>query len=142
MDSILWYQHADLNVGDVICYNGVRVENQIRMKQYFDTIKVKADEVVRKPSPWCGKVSGVFFMKGYLTSHDEKGRIMSFMYMTKDKNYREACKNELNAAGLLMSNETEDCLNNTKKHTWKFYVTFLCIALIFVVIVTLATNSN
>lgn len=143
MNSILWYQHADLNVGDVIYYNGSRVEDKALGMQYFDQIKKRADIVIKKQKPWCGKVSGYFFMKGYLNSRDERDRIMTFLYVTDEKNYREACIKELNAAGLQMADETKECLNKPSKKSLKIYA--LCIviaALLSAIIISVANNNN
>ena len=80
--GILWYQPASLSEQDVIIHNGERVEDALKCAEYFGLIKQQADYVLKKNSPWCGKVRNFFFMKGNLDAKDELGRTMSFMYIT------------------------------------------------------------
>lgn len=146
MKSILWYQHSDMSVGDVIFLNGERITDKGLEIKNFNTIKSRADKVIKKSAPWCGMVSGLFFMKGFLTTRDEQNRIMVFLYVTDNPNYKEACFEELKAAGLEMSEESKSCFNKPLGKSHKLYlgllVTIAIIACVLVAICTSNTSTN
>lgn len=140
--SILWYQHEDSSIGDVIFCNGERVLDKNEEILNFDTIKSKADKVIKKHLPWCGNVSGYFFMKGFLQSKDDKQRRMCFMYVTDLKDYESACREELKAAGLTMSEDSEQCLKKKQLPSWLILTGLVLIVLAIIGIVTYLNNSN
>ena len=131
--SILWYQPARLSEQDVIIHNGERVEDALKCAAYFGLIKQQADFVLKKNSPWCGKVRNFFFMKGNLDAKDELGRTMSFMYITDLPNPKEALKHDLERAGLGLASSSENCLNRNSQ------LTTSQIALISIAILTIVT---
>lgn len=143
MKSILWYQHSDTSVGDVIFLNGEKVTDKRLEILNFNTIKKRADKVIKKSAPWCGMVSGLFFMKGFLTTRDEQNRRMVFLYVTDKPNYKEACFEELEAAGLEMSEESKSCINKPLDKSYKLYLGFLvAIAIIACVLAAICTSNT
>lgn len=111
---ILWYQHQDPNADDVIYLNGERVVTTNEMQDSFSQLRAFANRAIDKPTPWCGNIKGYFFVKGYLKSKDNVGRIMSFLYLTDGKDCVSSCIEDLAIAGLEMSIETEKCLYGKK----------------------------
>ncbi len=130
--SILWYQPASLSEQDVIIHNGERVEDALKCAEHFGLIKQQADYVLKKNSPWCGKVRNFFFMKGNLDAKDELGRTMSFMYITDLPNPKEALKHDLERAGLGLASSSENCLNRTSRLA-TFQIALISIAILIIV---------
>ena len=104
---ILWYQPARLSEQDVIIHNGERVEDALKCAAYFGLIKQQADFVLKKNSPWCGKVRNFFFMKGNLDDKDERG-------------------------GLGLASSSEKCLNRNSRLT-TFQIALISIAILTIV---------
>ena len=130
--SILWYQPASLSEQDVIIHNGERVEDALKCAEHFGLIKQQADYVLKKDSPWCGKVRNFFFMKGNLDAKDELGRTMSFMYITDLPNPKEALKHDLERAGLGLASSSENCLNRPSRLA-TFQIALISIAILIIV---------
>ena len=130
--SILWYQPERMDDQDVIIYNGERVEDALKCAEHFGLIKQQADYVLKKNSPWCGKVRNFFFMKGNLDAKDELGRTMSFMYITDLPNPKEALKHDLELAGLGLASSSENCLNRNSRLT-TFQIALISIAILTIV---------
>lgn len=131
--SILWYQPERLNEQDVIIHNGERVEDALKCVEHFSLIKQEADFVLKKESPWCGKVHNFFFMKGSLDAKDELGRTLSFMYITDLPNPKEALQSDLERNCLRLTSSSENCLNRESR------LTIFQIALISIAILTIVT---
>ena len=137
--SILWYQSEDSSVGDIIFCNGVRANNINDETINFEIIKSTADKVIKKDMPWCGKVKGYFFLKGFLKSIDDHGRKMCFMYVTDNKNYELACQGELKAAGIVMDEITEQCIKKKDHPSWAILI---IIALIVMAVLSVIVYQN
>lgn len=140
--SILWYQHEDSSIGDVIYCNGKRIVDQKEAIVNFDIIKSKADKVIKKQEPWCGKVGGHFFMKGFLQSKDDHQRKMCFMYVTDDKDYECAIQDALKAAGLTMSEDSEQCLKKSQVPSWQIVVVVGLIILTIIAAIVYLNRSS
>lgn len=124
--SLLWYQHQDPKQDDVMFLNGKMLTKQCDIQENFSIISFVANKAIEKPTPWCGRINNLFFLKGFLNSNDNLGRMMSFIYITDNKDYRASCITELRAAGLAMSKETENCLSEKYiRYRCKKYLTYI-----------------
>lgn len=145
--SLLWYQHQDPKQDDVMFLNGKMLTKQCDIQENFRIISLVTNKAIEKPTPWCGRINNLFLLKGFLNSNDNIGRIMSFLYITDNMDYRSSCITELHAAGLAMSKETENCLydkyikdRRMKYLTYIIYI--LGILIIFAYLCTFFTCSK
>ncbi|MCQ2114259.1 MAG: hypothetical protein MJY52_04260 [Bacteroidaceae bacterium] len=129
-NSLLWYQPKRLSEKDVITCNGVIIKDTIEYREIFDQIKKAADQALWNKEPWCGKVGDKFFFKGHLNERDELGRILSFMFLTDDSNYKSALDKELKTIGYELDENSTLCLQGKKvrkKHSYKKLILLLLI---------------
>lgn len=138
--SILWYQHPDANSDDVMFLNGKKMEQKPDERRNFQIVSSLANMVIRKATPWCGKVNGHFFMKGYLDLYDKSGRQMCFLYATDSNDILSALHAELAAAGVSLTKETKLCLSryNHKNRVgiWTIAIVAAIVALMVLAIVS------
>ena len=108
--NVLWYQPAELREHDVILVNGEKVPSGSEYDRYFDELKIASDEVIHHKTPWCGYVSGVFFVKGYFDKTDEHGRPLVFMFISNMQDGRVELLTTIEKLGFKLTPETSQCL--------------------------------
>lgn len=145
--SILWYQHQDPKQDDVMFFNGKKLTKQSDIQENFNIISVLTNKAIEKPTPWCGRINNLFLLKGFLNSNDNIGRVMSFIYVTDNKDYNSSCKKELYAAGIAMSDDTENCLfhrfrRDRRNKYLKNLIYSACILIIFTYLFILFTCAK
>ncbi len=105
--SILWYQPEKLNEPDVVVFNGKRLPEGDECSARFDQLYEISSKAIKHRTPWCGKVEGYYFVKGYFDARDEKGRLLPFMFISSaGRDGKIALDRELNALGYRMTADT------------------------------------
>lgn len=108
--SILWYQPEMLSDNDIVILNGEKLSIGNERDESFLQLNEIADKSIRHKSPWCGKVNGLFFIKGHLDATDEKGRLLPFMFVSNEENGHQALLRELKSIGYVMTKDTANCI--------------------------------
>lgn len=109
MSTYFWFQPANLMEDDYISHNGSRVELSIERGKVIKRIYSTAEKVLGKNIPWYGNVGGKRFMKGSLKNVDEKGRTLTFMFLSEelsDGEFRQKLEEELKNNNLQMDDAT------------------------------------
>lgn len=135
-NNILWYQAENLN-GNVLIHNGEILPLGAEYKKYFSRLDSACDKAVRNKSPWCGKVDGIFFAKGWLDTRDIQGRLLPFMFISDESDGKSALERELQSIGKKLSRDTNACFSNRKKRlspVWLIAMAVVIIAIIAVVV--------
>ncbi len=143
-NSIFWYQPEELNKDDIISLNGQILPKGIEKELCFKTVREISAKAIKHNTPWCGMVKGLYFVKGCLDARDEKGRIMSFLFISDEKNGKDALMNELNVLGYKMQPATETCVNKKASQLPNWALIALAIALfaVIIAIAILITSKN
>lgn len=110
MNNILWYQPEVLSEQDIVILNGNRLENGIERNEAFDKLKKVADRAIGKKRPWHGYLDGYYFVKGSLEKKDERGRPLSFMFISDDEDGKKQLYKLLRDIEIDLSPETEALL--------------------------------
>ena len=113
MNNILWYQPEKLSDGDVVIFNGTPLSNGAERDNAFSKIKVVADKVIGKKRPWQGYVDNCYFVKGSLDRLDERGRPLSFIFISDSNNGKVDLQNTLKNVGMEVSLDTSILLKET-----------------------------
>lgn len=132
MSNILWYQPAKLSDRDVIVYNGSVIEQDMYRSTYFARIKKLADKVSVHPRPWWGNVENHYFVKGSFNQKDEKGRLLSFMFLSECADDKKTLIQITSDLGFELDADTKRCIENESKKKYK---------ILFVVIIMLLIAS-
>ena len=140
--NILWYQPEKLGNDDVVVLNGSKLSNGVEYDKCFDSIKRFSDIAIKHESPWCGMVNGIYFVKGWFSAVDEKGRKLSFMFMSEEKDGYQALVRELKSLGYSLDNKTEECVKKqSSKLPISMIVSFVVIILLIILIISI-NNGN
>ncbi|MDO4189697.1 MAG: hypothetical protein Q4D29_11995 [Lachnospiraceae bacterium] len=139
--NILWYQSPKISDRDIVSLNGQILSSKIERFKYFNIIKSLSDKALDFKKPWCGRLEGMFFVKGYFDARDEKGRLMSFMFMSDETNGRSALMRELEIIGYTMTTETRKCVFKTDSTTTVIYIIMVIIGLLILTILLINLNS-
>lgn len=135
-NSILWFQPANLTEEDIVTYNGKKLTSGIERNAKFKQLQNIADKAISKKQPWCGHINNYVFVKGNLDGKDERGRLLSFMFATDEKDYVSALSRELSVIGYQMNDLTEQALHNPEKIS---KTTKIAIAIAIIAIIALIT---
>ena len=108
--NILWYQPPMLEENDIVVLNGKILPEGKECDKNFHDLKFFSDKCIKHKSPWCGKVEGLFFIKGHLDAQDEKGRLLPFMFVSDEKDGHQALLRELKVIGYEMTLNTKKCI--------------------------------
>ena len=109
--NILWYQPPTLGNKDIVVLNGKVLPEGNECDQNFHYLNVFAHKSIKHKSPWCGKVDGLFFIKGHLDATDIKGRLLPFMFVSDERDGYQALLRELKTIGYEMTSNTQNCIN-------------------------------
>lgn len=125
MNNILWYQPEILSEPDVVILNGIRLNEGCERNTAFEKLNRVADKAIGKKRPWKGYLKGYYFVKGNLNKKDERGRSLSFMFISDDKKGKEQLYKMLGSLEIELSPETEKLVqmydfkwNNYKTIFW------------------------
>lgn len=135
MNNILWYQPEKLSDGDVVILNGNRLSYGKERDNAFDRLKKVADKAIGKKRPWQGYIDNYYFVKGSFDKVDERGRPLSFIFISDSENCKSELQNYLTIIGMSLSVDTSLLLKNTidkwsAKRTMLLTALFLCIMLL------------
>lgn len=136
MSNILWYQPAKLSDRDVIVYNGSVIEQDICRSTYFARIMKIADKVSAHPRPWWGNVENYYFVKGCFTQKDEKGRLLSFMFLSECADDKRKLIQITSDLGFELDTDTKRCIENESKYKILYVVIILLLIASFIYIVS------
>lgn len=141
--NIFWYQPAKLSEADVIILNDNKLVDNIERSKAFALQKSLAEKVVGKKRHWYGKVDGYFFVKGMLDETDERGRKLSFVFVSDEIDAKSALYRALNIAGKSVDETTAACLNKEPSVAYKNKI-FIAgiIALCVIIAILIAANCN
>ena len=137
--NILWYQPAKLREHNVIIVNGEKLPLGSEYDQYFDELKKASDEAIHHKNPWCGHVSGAFFVKGYFDTVDEHGRPLVFMFISNMQDGRAELLTTLEKLGFKLTPETSQCL---KKKSLAGIALISSLVLVAIILLILMINTN
>lgn len=102
--------------GSATYVNGVEREVEIEEMQKIVNLTYLAGKY---RSPWCGRLDGYFFVKGFFENKDDCGNEMSFSYCTKTAKPDEAKSaflNDIESLGYKLDSETKSCIEKNS-HT-------------------------
>lgn len=137
--NILWYQPAKLREHNVIIVNGEKVPLGSEYDQYFDELRKASDETIHHKNPWCGRVSGAFFVKGYFDTVDEHGRPLVFMFISNKQDGRAELLSTIERFGFKLTPETSQCL---ERMNIAGIVLVASLALVAIILLILMINTN
>lgn len=141
--NILWYQSEKLGGDDFVVLNGKVFSNRIEGNIYFDKLKKTADIVIKNRSPWCGFVKGVYFVKGWFSAVDERGRQLPFMFISEEKDGYMALMHELKSLGYSLESRTEECVKKqSSKLPISMIVSFVVIILLIILIFSIRYGNK
>jgi len=104
---VLFYQGADLDGRDFVYVDG-KLSSDNEGYNLLASLLNKTTNVHK--IPWVKKVEGYHFIKGSLTSRDQAGRIMTFVYCSDTYSRKEFSKllsYDLEQAGISQDTESE-----------------------------------
>ena len=114
MNNILWYQPAKLSDKDVVIKNGNILDEGTERLEAFQNLKKISEKAIGKERPWHGKIGNYYFIKGNFEEKDERGRHLSFLFISDAPNGKEALINTLKAINQEVNEKTESCLSSQK----------------------------
>lgn len=146
-NSILWYQPAKLSDEDLIFVNGKLLSEGPERTEAFDRMKKTADRALNKKRPWCGRVNSYYLIKGSFSEKDERGRLLSFTFVSNEENVEDALNQSLRAANKSLDATTLTCVKDYPSQQLKYKrklagIIALCIliAIIIAIISNLSTK--
>lgn len=140
MNNILWYQPAILSEKDVIIYNGSPLEEGLDRIEVFNKLKTISEKAIGKKRPWHGKIDKYYFAKGSFTAKDERGRNLSFMFISDATDGRKELIKILKDINKDLTEQTKACLNSSSSIRLRPFIICL-IGLCIIVIITLLIKS-
>lgn len=139
MKSLLWYQSPQEDQEDVILVDGVALDTgDAKRNEAFASLMNVANKVLKHPTPWCGFVKGIFFMKGYLNIKDQYGRMTAFMFATKSKNYKRVLGSALLTLGFRMDRTSVAVLRKAESKTIKKVLVAIAVITLIILISLIA----
>lgn len=112
--NIFWYQPAKLSDADVVLLNNKQLEDNAERSQAFLTLKKAADRCINKKRPWYGVVNGYKFVKGSLEQLDERGRKLSFIFLSDGNDWQTSLQNVLQSLNMKLDHDTTVCVGNAE----------------------------
>lgn len=110
MNNILWYQPAKLSDKDVVIKNGIILEEGTERLEAFQNLKKVSNKAIGKERPWHGKIGNYYFIKGNFEEKDERGRQLSFLFISDAPNGKEAFFDTLKAINQKLDEQTATCI--------------------------------
>jgi len=139
MNNILWYQPEILSEKDIIIHNGRFLEEGLDRIEVFNKLKEISEKTIGKERPWQGKIDKYYFVKGSFTAKDERGRNLSFMFISDATDGRKELIETLKVANKDMTEQTKACLNSPTTIRLKSII--ICfIGLCIIALITLLTK--
>lgn len=136
--NILWYQPETLKDNDVIVFNGNKILQKSDYSRYFQELKRISDKRIGRKAPWCGRIEGFYFVKGYFDAKDEKGRMLNFLFISNEKDGFTALTREVQNLNYKLTEETARIAKS--KNSVIYLVTVIAIVLIIMTIILLFSN--
>ena len=140
MNNILWYQPAILSEKDIIIYNGSPLEEGLDRIEAFNKLKSISEKAIGKERPWHGKIDKYYFVKGSFTAKDERGRNLSFMFISDATDGRKELIKILKDINKDLTEQTKACLNSSSSIRLKPFIICL-IGLCIIVLITFLIKS-
>jgi len=142
MSNILWYQPEKLSDSDVVILNGNHLPNGIERDNAFSKLKKVADKAIGKKRPWQGYIDNYYFVKGSLDKLDERGRPLSFMFISDSDNGETKLRDTLRGVGIGLSLDTSNLLKKKViRGTGKKAILFTLLLLCIVVLIYILSNK-
>lgn len=135
MNNILWYQPAKLSENDIIIHNGHPLEEGLDRIELFNKLKKISEKAIGKKRPWHGKIDKYYFVKGNFTVKDERGRNLSFMFISDATDGKKELIETLKVINQNMTEQTKACLNSSSVRQKPIIICL--IALCIVALITL-----
>lgn len=139
MNNIIWYQPAKLTDNDIIIKNGICLEEGSERTEVFLKIKKVSEKAIGKQRPWHGKIGNFYFIKGNFDEKDERGRFLSFLFISDTDNGKKAFIDTLKIIDKKINANTAKCLaletSPIIKHLLLWGVGLVLLALIIYLII-------
>lgn len=129
--SIMWYQPAQLNGEDIMLADSEILQPGTAYQEAFDEMYRLSDFMADKKRPWHGKNRKLklHYVKGNLNQVDEKGRMLSFDFISRQDCWEDELKKSIKAIGIEMDDGTTNCLKKKESRTlWKTIVAIILVA--------------
>lgn len=110
MNNILWYQPAKLSDKDVVIKNGIILEEGTERIEAFQNLKKVSEKAIGKERPWHGKIGNYYFIKGNFEKKDERGRRLSFLFISDAPNSTEVFFDTLKVINQKLDEQTATCI--------------------------------
>lgn len=117
--NILWFQPEKLSESNPVFSNGKPITERSEREEILNRLMEVADKVSKRKRPWCGKVKGYFFVKGSFKETDERGRMLSFDFLSDNKNGEKALQQNLYIVKKSLNTKTEEIIKEYQKKTKK-----------------------
>lgn len=114
MNNILWYQPAKLSDKDIVIKNGIILEEGTERFEAFQNLKKVSEKAIGKERPWHGKIGNYYFIKGNFEEKDERGRHLSFLFISDAPNGKQAFFDTLKKINKQVNEKTVICIASQK----------------------------
>ena len=114
MNNILWYQPAKLSDKDIVIKNGIILEEGTERFEAFQNLKKVSEKAIGKERPWHGKIGNYYFIKGNFEEKDERGRHLSFLFISDALNGKQAFFDTLKKINKQVNEKTVICIASQK----------------------------
>jgi len=119
-NSILWFKDETIDPDYfVVFFNGRMINEKEDRIVIIDNLSDLTQKLGKFPQPWCGMIKKHFCVSGTLRSKDKINRPMSFVYITKDKNFRSSFDKDMKVSEHFADEETVNCVNNYRNNNAK-----------------------
>lgn len=143
--SIMWYQPAQLNGEDIMLADSEILQPGTAYQEAFDEMYRLSDFMADKKRPWHGKNRKLklHYVKGNLNQVDEKGRMLSFDFISRQDCWEDELKKSIKAIGIEMDDGTTNCLKKKESRTlWKTIVAIILVAAGIVYAISLIKKTH
>jgi len=142
---VLYYQSSKLDGEDFLYVDG-KLDTNANSKGAKLQSDLLTKVVKNQRPPWVTRVDGYYIMSGNLTSKDEAGRTMGFLYCANKvgrKEFKQSLIDDLKSAGISHDARTEDVLNKyIDKGRNELLIIAILAAIILVAIFSILTTGT
>lgn len=139
--NCLLYQPALLSEPDKVYLNGTLVEDTSKRREVYDKIVSLSNSIGTKTYPWFGKAGGFFVLRGLFDIKDEKGRTLSFLFVSDNVNYLHELKSISKTIGYNIDHSTLSIIEEFSDHIEKTKSVFLFVSLTIISILLITIIS-
>ena len=135
--NILLYQPATIAEEDQIYLNGKLLPDSLERTEMYDRI-VSIFKTVKSKYPLVCKTNGLFVVRGLFDAVDEKGRKLSFIFMSDSKEFLEEILSVTKTVGYEVAPSTITYIQKFK-HACKIktYLVVILLAITFLATITI-----